>query len=194
MQSKASKYVRTLCECAIMIALAFALSFVGPEAPMGGRITPASMLPIFLIAIRHGVGASLATGTVYAALQIFQSLLAGNTFVYVQDDFLLLVSCVLFDYVIPFILPFAISALFARFWSKKPLMLTLGITAGMALRFASHYVSGFLIWGQWADGMSPYLYSLLYNGGYMLPEAIITAAIAFFLMQSKEVKKLLRIA
>ena len=184
-------YARMLCECAIMVALAFALSFIGFSMPMGGKLSPASMLPLFLIAIRHGTLGALGSGAVYALLQIFQS--AGSNLAYIQDDLLLCVACILFDYVIPFMLPFVFCALFLRFTSRKALTVTLGVFFGVAIRFLSHFISGVLIWGQWAEGTSPYLYSLLYNGAYMLPEAILTAALTFFLLQSKQMKKLLRV-
>lgn len=187
MQATKKRPVLILAECAVMLALAFALSFIGPEAPMGGRITPASMLPLFFIAIHLGIAAAAMTSTLYAALQVFQALIAGNVFVWVQSDAFLVVLCVLFDYVLPFTLPFLLVAL-VRKMTKSRFVLTCAIVGGMAVRFLCHYVSGVAIWGQWAEDMSPYLYSLLYNGGYMLPEAIITAALALLLLQSKQLR------
>ena len=66
-------YVRILVECAIMLALSFALSFIGFEMPMGGKVTPASMLPLFLVAIHLGVGSTLITTALYSLLQIWQA-------------------------------------------------------------------------------------------------------------------------
>ena len=73
-------YVRILVECAIMLALSFALSFIGFEMPMGGKVTPASMLPLFLVSIHLGISSTLITTALYSLLQIWQAYLAGNVF------------------------------------------------------------------------------------------------------------------
>ena len=49
-------------------------------------------------------------------------------------------------------------------------------------RFLCSFASGILIWGEYApEGQPVWLYSLTYNGGYMLPELIITVAAAVLL-------------
>ena len=63
------------------------------------------------------------------------------------------------------------------------------------MRYASHYVSGVILWksvgeilGRYID--NTYLYSLLYNGTFMVPEFIFTmiaAAVFFALPQTKKV-------
>lgn len=186
-------YVRILVECAIMLALSFALSFIGFEMPMGGKVTPASMLPLFLVAIHLGVGSTLITTALYSLLQIWQAYLAGNVFVYCQDG-ATLALCVIFDYVLPFTLPFIITALFAKLWKKNDRegFIYVGMIVGLIIRFVSHFISGVLIWGQWAEDMSPALYSFLYNGTFMLPELIITVAVAFFLLRHREIKRIVR--
>ncbi|HPY99958.1 MAG TPA: energy-coupled thiamine transporter ThiT, partial [Clostridiales bacterium] len=45
------------------------------------------------------------------------------------------------------------------------------------IRFLCHFVSGITIWASWADNKTwkaILLYSLSYNGSYMLPETILT--------------------
>lgn len=186
-------YVRILVECAIMLALSFALSFIGFEMPMGGKVTPASMLPLFLVAIHLGVSSTLITTALYSLLQIWQAYLAGNVFVYCEDG-ITLALCVIFDYVLPFTVPFIITALLAKLWKKtgKEFFIYVGMVIGLTVRFVSHFISGVLIWGQWAEDMSPALYSFLYNGAFMLPELVITVAVAFFLLRSKEIQKIVR--
>ena len=58
-------------------------------------------------------------------------------------------------------------------------------------RFACHYITGVVIWGQWAEDMSKYLYSFLYNGQYMLPEIIITVVISGLIVSSSKVRKII---
>ena len=63
-------HVRALCEGAIMVALAFVLSFVKLyELPNGGSLTPA-MFPILFYALRWGLGRGLGAGFVFGLLQL----------------------------------------------------------------------------------------------------------------------------
>ena len=55
-------------------------------------------------------------------------------------------------------------------------------------------MTGVFIWGQWApDGMGKFGYSLLYNGGYLLPELILTLIVAALVLSNSQMKKLLEI-
>lgn len=59
-----------LCEGAVMLALAQILSYVKlAEAPNGGSVT-AAMFPIFLFAIRWGLGPGLSVGFLFGLLQL----------------------------------------------------------------------------------------------------------------------------
>ena len=65
---------RTLCEAAMLIALAQILSYIKLyEFPNGGSVDCA-MVPIILFAVRHGCGWGAGAGFVYGFLQYF----AGN--------------------------------------------------------------------------------------------------------------------
>ena len=51
----------------------------------------------------------------------------------------------------------------------------MGAATGSALRFLCHFISGVTIWGEYANGwQSVWVYSLAYNGSYMLVEGIVT--------------------
>ena len=63
------------------------------------------------------------------------------------------------------------------------------------MRYASHYLSGVFLWKSVGEILgrnidNTYLYSLLYNGTFMVPELILTmiaAAVLFALPQTKKV-------
>ena len=74
---------------------------------------------------------------------------------------------------------------------------TKGVAVGIAvtffLRFVCHFITGVWIWGAWMPeefmGLpmsSPYLYSFLYNGWYMLAELIVTEILAMLLYKPLE--------
>lgn len=72
-----------------------------------------------------------------------------------------------------------------------------GTMIAVFLRFVCHFISGVVIWksfGALWDGFSTdnsVLYSLLYNGSYMLPEMIFTAIGAFALFEIPQTRKIL---
>ena len=70
------------------------------------------------------------------------------------------------------------------FGSSRP-----GITGGVGVtlgsRFLCHFLSGWMIWDALFPnelGMTSAVYSLWYNGSYMLPEILITAVLACILV------------
>ena len=189
MKTKTQKLTLT----AVLTALAIVLSFVKLwEMPLGGSITLGSMLPVMLVSIVLGVKWGLASGAVFATFQLVQALASANVFPYCETG-LTLTVCVLFDYVVPF----ALIGLAGAFRGVSIGRLQnagayLGIFLVCLIRFLSHFITGVAIWGQWApDGMGKYLYSLLYNGGYMLPELGISLLLAVLILETPATKRLL---
>lgn len=191
-QKRSITNVRTLAECAVMLALSFALSYVKIfEMPMGGSVTLASMLPIMLISIRHGTLTGIATGFVYSLTQLFQAFTSGNVFPYCETGVALAV-CILLDYLIPFtLLGLAGLAKEFKLTKKSELNVYVGIVSSVFLRFVCHFVTGVVIWGQWApDGMGKYVYSLVYNGGFLSADFAICIVCAALMFRNREIRKL----
>ena len=191
-QKRLNTNVSKLAECAVMLALAFALSYAKLfEMPMGGSVTIASMLPIMLIGIKYGTVTGMSVGFVYSLTQLLQAVMSGNVFPYCESLGALAV-CIAFDYVVPFTL-LGLAGIFKELGAvKNPEIASyVGIVSTVALRFVCHFITGVVIWGQWAEGMSKELYSLLYNGQYMLPEMILTIIASAILLNAKAIRKLL---
>ena len=189
MQSK----TQILANVAIMTGLSIALSFVILyEMPMGGSVTLACMLPIVLVSLRYGCAWGLGSGFVMSLFQIMQAVMHGNVFPYCET-LGTLILCAALDYIVPFTV-IGIAGLFRKLKTEKipELGAYLGILFVFVLRFLSHFIVGAAIWGQWApEGMGKYLYSLLYNGGFLLPELLITLVIAVILLRAPSFKKYL---
>ena len=158
-----------LTEAAMMVALAQVLSYVKlGEAPNGGSITPA-MLPILLYAVRWGVKQGMLAGFVFGLLQlIFDGAYAWGW------------QSMLLDYLAAFT-PLGLAGLF----KGKKRGIFAGAVLGCAARFAVHFVSGVTIYRIVAPTeflnrtySSPALYSLIYNGSYMLPNTLIALVLA----------------
>lgn len=173
-----------LVEAAIMVALATALSLVRVyKLPLGGSITLLSMLPICLFSIRWGIGWGLGAGFVYALLQLFLDLAEVLSWGLTP---LSLVGCFAFDYLIAFTV-IGLAGIFRK--SGKVGMLS-GVVLALFLRFVCHIISGTFIFDIWLpeDWSNPFLYSLAYNGSFMLPELILTGIGAFFLCTPRLLK------
>ena len=194
-QKRKNTSISTLTECAVMLALAFALSCAKLfEMPMGGSVTVASMLPIMLISIKYGVGTGLATGAVYSFTQLMQAFASANVFPYCETG-KTLALCVLFDYLVPFTL-IGLAGVFHKLKLTKNVELNvyIGIVSVVVLRFLCHFLTGVVIWGQWApDGMGKYLYSLLYNGSFLGVDFLICIVCAVLIFRKAELRRLVGI-
>ena len=180
-----------MVECAIMIALAFALSWIALwKMPMGGSVTLASMLPVMFIGIKYGSKIGVGTGFLYSLTQLAQAIAQGDVFPYCQSGFMVLI-CALFDYVVPF----TVLGLAGVFADRGKLGVYGGMVGVAATRFFCHFATGVAIWGQWApEGMSKALYSAVYNGSFLAPDLAICIAVAIPLLQVKQIRRLLGLA
>lgn len=170
---------RILVECAVMIAAATVLSLIKVyEAPLGGSVTLFSMVPILILSFRHGVKWGCASAFVYSVLQLLLGL-GSVAWVPTARGVIL---CVLFDYIIAFsVLGFA--GVFNALKTNEYVKIIIGIIVACTLRYASHVVSGAVVWyeitkeGQWNDLVNQFgmwTYSAVYNIQYMGPETVIT--------------------
>lgn len=180
-----NKTVRKLTESAVFIAIATVLSFLKIDLPFGGGVTIVSMLPLIIVSHRWGWKWGVFTAFAYGVLQ----LLFGLDNVGYATTFLTAVGVILFDYVIAYTV-IGLSGFFDRFCGKTRTSVCVGIAATFFLRFLCHYITGVWIWGGWMPESfmnitmtSPWLYSLLYNGWYMLAELVITEIAANLIYQ-----------
>jgi thiamine transporter len=179
-----------LVEGAVMIALAAVLSLVKVyKLPWGGSITLLSMVPICLYSIKRGAAAGMAVSFVYSVVQLLLDLgevlswgLTAGT----------LVACFALDYILAYSV-LGTAGIFRRFGTKGWIA---GCVFALLLRLLMHFLSGVLIWHSvgkvWGfETSNEYLYSLLYNGSYMVPEMIFTTVAVVLLFRLTPIRKLL---
>lgn len=172
-----------IAEVAIFSALAFALDMLQGGLfrglfPNGGSIGIA-MIPVLVIAYRRGLWPGLVCGLIVSLLQMLGGIYA------IADKWYLVILQISLDYVIAYPLV-AVAGLFHKSYQKaetnkqKIWALCLGTTIGGLLKLAAHYAAGVIFWSYTcpADFLGgPAVYSLVYNGGYMLPNIIISAVV-----------------
>lgn len=201
---------RRLTESAMLLAVAIVLELVSkmfiPEFPFGGQLTLVSMLPVVLISYRHGVKWGLISAFAYALLEMAigtKTVMAAFQPGYFGDGVLIanaLIMCIL-DYVVAFT-ALGLGGLFRSKIQNSGVALMTGSLVALGARYAAHIASGYILFAGYAewfftqDGfpswgaslvetLSPellgFVYSVVYNGMYMIPEMILTAVVALLL-------------
>lgn len=176
---------------AMMIATSTILSLIKVFAmPLGGSVTLMSMLPLCMISIVYGVGFSIIPCILYGVLQIAFSGAFGWGLTPAM-----LIGTLLFDY----ILAYAAMSLAGIFRKKGAWGIALGIIIACFVRFACHVLSGVVIFTMLeqfsAFGKTfqnrPILYSVCYNGLFMLPETLFTCIGAILITRLNAIKELI---
>ena len=170
--------VRIITETIVMVALAGALYLIKIfTLPQGGSVTLGSMVPIFLLALRRGPRIGIVGGVAFGLVALVEDVYSGVEVIFYPAQ-------VILDY------PLAFGLLgLAGFFQKIPI---LGVGLGIAARFCSHFVSGVLFFASYAPaGVSPFVYSAVYNGGFLIPEFVITAALMIALLRVRALERYL---
>ena len=135
----------------------------------GGSIN-LGMVPIFWLALRRGPKIGIFAGAVLGIVD-----LAIEPFVVHPIQFLL-------DYPLPFAC-LGLAGFFRKFSTVGPVV---GVVVGGTGRFLCHFISGVVYFANYAPaGVSPIVYSIVYNGTYMVPSIIICAVAIVLLQKSK---------
>ncbi len=186
--------IRALCECAIMLALSVVLALFAKipfiQLPYGGAVTFGSMLPICLVAVKYGYKWGLGTAFCFSWFQILE----GGVFAWGLTPVMLIASLLL-DY----ILAFTVLGVAGAFRKKGYWGMLAGTVMACALRFFIHFLSGIILWAnlekfvafgqEWVG--HPVLYSICYNGSYMLPETVLVIILAAILLKIPQIKRLI---
>jgi len=157
-----------ITEIGILLALAtvteLAFMFL-PRQPQGGSIS-LTMLPLFVITYRHGFKVGLIGGMIYGFLDL---MLNGFTIYHWGSLFL--------DYLFAFG-AVGLSALAFKIDKDSAIYFMVGILIGSFARFIMHFLSGAILFGEYApEGTPVVLYSLTYNGSYMLGSMVLCMVI-----------------
>lgn len=176
---------KSIVYAAICVAMSYALSYLRiVQMPQGGSITVASLLPLMIYSYMFGVKKGVFTGIIYGILQAF------------QDMYILHPAQFLLDYPVAFAC-IGFAGAFAKIKSldRYPqIQIALGGIAAGLMRFVCHYLSGCFAFGAFApEGQPVWLYSLIYQSGYVLPDIAIAiaAGVAVFCSQAlvKQMKR-----
>ncbi len=210
------KNLHMLVESAIMLTMGVALEFISkifiPELPFGGQITIVNMLPILLISYRHGVKWGLFSSFVYSLLQIalgLKTVTAAFQPGYFGESVLLVNAIIMLvlDYIIAYTV-LGFGGIFRNKIKNPAISLSLGSVVALTLRYAAHILSGYILFSGWAEwfftqegfpawgatlvesvgsNMLGLIYSVVYNGMYMIPEIVLTTIAAVIISKFSKI-------
>ena len=170
------KKTRMLAEGGVCVALAIALSFL--KIPIGlqfggfGGSIDLVMIPLVVFALKWGAGWGVLAGLVFGTIKYF---LGGSAIDIIS---------IIFDYSVAY----AAVGLAGIHSNANSSTRPVGALIGCVARFIVHYISGVTVYARWMPeefmGLpmtSPFIYSLFYNGTYMLPNTIICVIVTALL-------------
>ncbi len=181
-QSKSHLLIRWLVESALMIAVATVLNEYTKFIPMpfGGGVTICSMLPLVLLSFRFGWKLGLLSAGAFSLLQ----LLFGMDNVAYATSAVMAAGIILLDYIVPY----TVIGLAGIFKTKRlETSYVAGIVVTFSLRLVCHFITGWWIWDAlWPNefGLVAPVYSIAYNGSYMLGEMVLTSVVAVLLCRT----------
>lgn len=186
--------------------------------PFGGTITIASMLPIIIVSYMFGVRWGLFTASTYSIIQIIISLTHGASGTVAglflpESGFTVIMGLIIIflDYIAAYT-SVGLGGIFRNVIKNKTVSLVLGGTVALLVCYAFHVLSGAIFYGQWAEwfftdtiiknfaiskaimekfsgAALALVYSIIYNGCYMIPEIILTAGVGAAVSIIPQIKK-----
>ena len=191
---KTKKIVTT----AMLVAAATVLGLIKIFAlPFGGDVTLASLMPILIAAYLYDTKHGLLTAFVYSLIKmLFDFRVVGALFLPGESQMAVIsaLSVCILDYIVAYT-ALGLSGIFKSKIKNDVAAISAGSLFALILHYIIHVISGAIFYGAWAEwffsqegfysvgskildtfsgvGLS-IVYSVFYNGLYMLPEIIIT--------------------
>lgn len=201
---KTKKLVTTSMLIAIATILSLIVIFA---LPFGGSITAASMVPIVLVGYLYGIRWGVFSAFAYSLIQMLVGMGTVSAFFLPGESQMSVPAAIMIcfiDYIAAYTC-LGLAGVFGKRFKNQTLSVICGTIMVCLMRYLFHTVSGAIFFGEWAEwffadstGLSQIgvlkgfcswvmsnfsgnglsiVYSLIYNGSYMIPETIITVIV-----------------
>ena len=215
---KTKTNTQKLMLCSMMIAIATVLALICEyipflNLPFGGGFTVASMLPIVLISYMFGCVWGLGCAFTYSVVQMLIGFRTVSAFFMPADDnyagsIAAALGICFIDYVLAYT-ALGLGGIFRKI-NNKTVSLVVCVVFALSLRYIAHIISGYIFFGAWAEwfftqegfyavgesilsvfsgkGLA-LVYSIFYNGLFMIPEIVLTSVVAIPVSRIPLIKK-----
>lgn len=171
------KRLLMLVEIAIFAAVGLVLDQVSFKVWAQGGSVSLVMIPIILMAFRWGLLSGLTTGLL---IGVMQTMFGAYIVHWLQG---------LLDYGVAFtvvglaaiVREPVLKAATALNKKKMALYIVIGTVLTGFLRYLAHTIAGAVFFAEYAGDQNAWIYSIIYNGTYMLPATILTAIVGVLL-------------
>ena len=160
---------RMIAEAGVAIAIAQVLSFITLfHMPQGGSIQAASMVPLMIFAYRWGGTRGILAGVVYGVLHFLLGFKSSIHYLSIILDYLVAYGVIGV----------------CGYFKDNIAGLVSGSIIAIALRWLASVTSGAVVFASYApQGQNPWIYSMIYNASYMIPDGIINIIVLLFVYQ-----------
>ena len=172
-EAKRINQARLLTEGGICIAMSIALSYL--KIPIGmtfggfGGSIDLVMVPLVFYALKWGPKWGCLAGLIFGSIKYF-----------IGNGLAIHWISIVFDYSVAYAAVGLAGIIGLMFGTTSPIKNGIGAFIGCLGRFIIHFISGVTVYAQYMPEefinhkmTSPTVYSLLYNGTYMLPNTIL---------------------
>ena len=184
---KKKNEIISLCEVAIFAAIGFVLDFLanlysGYFFPNGGSLSFA-LIAVIIISFRRGPLYGMACGLIIGLLDLTDG------FYTISDTWYKAFLQVGLDYIFTYMFIGLVGFLkpLCKKIKSRYVILIATILGGI-IKYLSHFLSGVLFWPEFPNQpmLERCVYSIAYNGSYMLPTIIISSIIMFLISMNYE--------
>ncbi|MBR6502451.1 MAG: energy-coupled thiamine transporter ThiT [Clostridia bacterium] len=187
--TKTKNNIKNIALCGVMIALATGLSEIKIyHPPLGGGVTLLSMVPIAFLACMLDFKWGFIAAFAYSMVQLFMSM--GEVM-----SWGLSAGAVAATFVLDYVLAYTCLCICGIWKNKGAKGIIAGVLLATTIRFLCHFMTGVYIFDIWAPDSweNIWVYSLCYNGAYMLPEIVLTCIGTTLLVKTKAIQKMLKL-
>lgn len=158
-----------IAEAGVAIAIAQVLSFITLfHMPQGGSIKAASMVPLMIFAYRWGGTRGIFAGVVYGILHFLLGFKSSIHYLSIILDYLVAYGVIGV----------------CGYFKDNIIGLVSGSIVAIALRWFASVTSGAVVFASYApQGQNPWIYSMIYNASYMVPDGILNIIVLLFVYQ-----------
>lgn len=160
---------RMIAEAGVAIAIAQVLSFITLfHMPQGGSIKAASMVPLMIFAYRWGGTRGILAGVVYGILHFLLGFKSSIHYLSIILDYLVAYGVIGV----------------CGYFKDNMIGLVSGSIVAIVLRWFASVTSGAVVFASYApQGQNPWIYSMIYNASYMVPDGILNIVVLLFIYQ-----------